>query len=468
MPAEIAGAVSPGLYQDKEGSPTYRVGTLVYTRPQLTSLFLWLLGGDFAFTFFEQIFGRFIPLFAKELHGSDTLVGVMTGSIAGLVNLFFLPSISVHSDRLRGPWGRRIPFLLLATPCTVMSLLLVGFAPEIGRWTYGWFPPRGWVSGERLVLGLLCAFVVSYHFWNMVLNGAYGWLIRDVVPGAVVGRFLSWFRVVTTLSSFVFLWCVFPHVVVHRQQVFVVVGAVYALIFLLMCRRVREGAYPPPEPAVRRNVVGSFVQYFRRCLSVPIYRQFFLVYVLVVAATTCVNPFVTLFARSRLGLEMGELGKIFAWGALTSALAYLPMGWVCDRFKPIYVALAGLAGMTLASLAAYFFVHDRTGWWVYTVVSAVPLCAWGLGWTALSIELLPAAEFAQFSGGMNVFGYGGLVVGNYLVGALMDRLGSRYEMAFVWSAAMSAGALVPLWQVRRGWRRYGGPDGYVAPSPMVD
>ena len=197
------------------------------------------------------------------------------------------------------------------------------------------------------------------------------------------------------------------------------------------------------------------------------YRQFFLVYVLMVSSVTCAAPFVTLFAKARLGLEMGDLGRILAWGTLASALTYLPMGWVCDRVKAVYVVLAGLAGMTLAALGAYLFVHDRTGWWVYVVVSAVPQCAWSLGWTKLSIELLPAGEYTQLSGGTNVFAYGGLMVGNYLLGAWMDRLGSRYEVAFMWSAGLSLAALVPMWWVYRGWREHGGPDHYVPPVPVV-
>ncbi len=63
-----------------------------------------------------------------------------------------------------------------------------------------------------------------------------------------------------------------------------------------------------------------------------------------------------------------------------------------------------------------------------------------------------------------MFAYGGLVVGNYLLGAWMDRLGSRYEVAFLWSAGTSA-ALVPLLLVYRGWRQHGGPNRYAAPLP---
>ena len=50
--------------------------------------------GDFAYTFFESIFGPFIPLYLKDLHASNTVIGVMTGSIAGVVNILFLPNLS--------------------------------------------------------------------------------------------------------------------------------------------------------------------------------------------------------------------------------------------------------------------------------------------------------------------------------------------------------------------------------------
>lgn len=73
---------------------SYAVGTLRYTFRGLLVLFLWLLWGDFAFTFFENIFSRFVPLYLKDFHASNSLIGIMTGSIAGLVNILFLPNIS--------------------------------------------------------------------------------------------------------------------------------------------------------------------------------------------------------------------------------------------------------------------------------------------------------------------------------------------------------------------------------------
>jgi len=109
----------------------YQVGTLRYSVRALTVLFVWLLWGDFAFCFFENIFGRFIPLYLNDLHASNTLIGIMTGTIAGVVNLVFLPEISRWIDEYRGPRGRRIPFLAVCTPITVGSLSGLALIPLV-------------------------------------------------------------------------------------------------------------------------------------------------------------------------------------------------------------------------------------------------------------------------------------------------------------------------------------------------
>ena len=248
--------ISPGISEPKvevaKVPKLYTVGTLSYSARTLAVLFTWLLWGDFAFCFFENIFGRFIPLYLKDLEASNTLIGVMTGSIAGIVNLLFLPGISRWSDEFRRRWGRRVPFLAVATPITVASLMLMGFAPEIGAWVHSVAISRlaPSISLTTVILTLLCGFVVSFHYFNMVLCNAFNWLLRDVVPQEFMARFLSWFRIVSTISSVAFSWYVFPYIISHRKEICVSIGLFYLITFLAMCYKVKEGEYPPP-PADR-------------------------------------------------------------------------------------------------------------------------------------------------------------------------------------------------------------------------
>ena len=469
-PGTLASTHAPSaIAADAEnGKKLYTTGTLRYTARGLFVLFLWLLWGDFAFTFFEAIFGRFIPLYLKDLQASNTLIGVMTGSFAGLVNIFFLPNISQYSDSYRSRWGRRIPFLYVVTPLTVGSLVLVGFAPEIGAWLHHHLliHVSGGISETAVVLTLLCFFVVSFHFFNMVLVSAYNWLLRDVVPLELMTRFLAWFRIVGTVSTFLFLWFVFPHLITHRREICAGVGLFYLVSFLAMCSQVKEGEYPPPPPKQNGpGVLGSFALYFRDCLSIPLYRNFFITFSLVVLASSCAGPFAVLFARKSLGLDMDILGQIFAWGMAISALVYYPMAWLCEKLAPIRVAILALVVSALFSVLACVLVHDKQSFFAYTLLWAAPSVGWSLASMAVTMKLFPSEKFGQFSSALNVFGCGAMIPGNFLIGNFIDFLHGDYRMTFLWSTAFFAMAIIPMVAVYRGWKAHGGPAHYVPPLP---
>jgi maltose/moltooligosaccharide transporter len=307
---------------------------------------------------------------------------------------------------------------------------------------------------------------VSFHFFNMVLVNAYNWLIRDVVPLEVMSRFLACFSIVGGVSGTLFLWFVFPHLMTNRREIFFAVGLFYLVAFFLMCRNVKEGEYPPPTPPEDRpGVLQTYVVYFRECLQIPLYRNFFIVALLVAAANNCAGNFITLFASDTLSLNMANMGHIFAWTSATSLIFLYPIGWLCDRFSPMHVALGAITSMLLVAVLALLFIHSQTGYLVYSLASSLPGMAWGLGLRAASMKLFPVKKFGQFSSGLNVFSCGAMIVGNVLIGALMDWSHSNYRMAFLWTAVISAAAIFPMISIIRGWEAHGGHNNYIAPLP---
>ena len=262
-PSSIPGEAHPGVY---------KLGTLTYTRKDLLRLFVLLLGGDFAMVFFESIFGPFGTLYTKQFHASNVLIGAFNGSVPGLVNIFFGPSISRWSDNFRSSWGRRIPFLAGAVPMIFVSLIAMGFAPELAGLIHPFVPSA---SLDNIVLIVLTAFVIVFHFANMILINSYTWLQRDTIPQEVMARFLSWFRIVSIGGAALFSWYIFPHVIDDRKIVCLSLGAFYVVVFAFMCRYVKEGEYPPPVEE-KGNAVQLYVRYFRQCFTVPIYRWAFI------------------------------------------------------------------------------------------------------------------------------------------------------------------------------------------------
>ena len=445
----------------------YTVGTLTYNRRSVVALFGWLLWGDFAFNIFESVFARFMPLYLRELNASNLLISITTGSVAGLVNILLMPNMSQWSDRFRSRLGRRIPFLTVATPLTVMALLGIGFSAEIGAWLHRHLAFGGiaWLSEPALVLSLISVFSILFHCSNMVLTNSFNWLLRDVVPQVFMARFLSWFRIVGTVSVTAFLWYVFPVMLSHRKAVFAGIGIFYLVTFLMMCWRVKEGKYPEPDPLPpQSNFVTRFGAFFRDCLSLPIYRNFTIAFGLL-GLSGCGGTFLSLYAARTLKLDMTAMGHIYAYSALPAIVALVPMGWLCDRVGAVKVAIGGLALLAAGTALSFLLVSGQTSWFVYSFVMTVPWIAWSLGSSTFMMQLFPSKAFGQFASALNVVGCGVTIVGSLLAGRFMDWTGDQYGLAFLWMGFFYAAAVVPLLLVYRDWRKYGGPDSYVAPLP---
>ena len=169
----------------------------------------------------------------------------------------------------------------------------------------------------------------------MILVYSYTWLQRDVIPQELMARFLSWFRIVSTISSALFSWYIFPHVIDDRKMICVSLGLFYLVVFALMCRFVKEGEYPPP---IREhgNPVQLYLAYFRQCFSLPIYRWVFIMRMLS-GMSVCANTFLIFFQTETIGMSMSHLGKLGAVTLVLTALILLPVGWLCDKFSPFRV-----------------------------------------------------------------------------------------------------------------------------------
>jgi len=451
-------------------SKTYRVGTLKYTFRGVSIIFLWLLCGDFATAFFGGIFGNVVPLSLRDLHASNTLIGVMMGSIGGILVILFLPAISRMSDNSRSRWGRRIPFLAIAAPLNVASLIMIGFTPEIGGWLYTHVvhPIAPGISLQEVLISWLCLFIVAFHYLNMVLNNGFRWLMRDVVPQGFMGRILACFRIIGTLGSFAFMWYIFPSFMTHRNEICVGLGLLYLVLFLLMCYNVKEGEYPPVVEAEKKlGLFQAFGGLFKTCMSVPVYRNYFIA----VTISSCFSGvgIGTFLSQNALGLSMEDAGKILAMvgviAASVSACMSVPMGWLCDKIPPLKVAIVGMAGIPTVMFLSFFFIRDKQTLFTMVVLYSLVSAAWKMGEETVTMQLFPHAKFGQFLAALSIVGVVFGFLGSNLAGAFRGVMQSNYRMEYLWQGMMGLLALIPLLLVYRDWKRFGGPDHYEPPMP---
>lgn len=460
------------------GDARFRCGTLLYTRAGLFALFTWLLWGDFCFSLMEAIWPSILPLMLKAESASNVVMALVITTIPSAMNFVLNPIISTLSDRYRSRWGRRIPFLIFATPFISIFLILLGFSKSLGGWIYGFmsgvFPD---VSVGAVTITLICVLVVSFRFFELFVNTVFWYLFNDVVPVAFMGRFLGLFRVIGSLAGALYSFFLFKYAESHTSMIFFGVAVLYGTVFMLMCLNVKEGEYPPPD--TMRKEDGSWLLYvttfFRESFS---HRIFWLVfgYTTMLAAATSIGTF-SIFMAFSIGLTLDDVGKISGVAAFIGMLLMYPMGSLVDRLHPIRVMFAAQVGYCLVISVQLIFLFYNfpkdIAFWIYAGAAALAIPI-GVANASASLPMVmrifPHERFGQFCAANAMCGAFGTMVGGVLSGTFLDLMKSLfvqenyyYRFVPVWVLFFMAMSAVMTYLVFREWKKLGGDKSYRPP-----
>jgi MFS family permease len=80
----------------------------------------------------EAVTGPIMLLKFDRLVASNTEMGLILSTIPAIVYTILNPVIGFKSDRHRGSWGRRIPFILFTLPFLVICLLALAMGDRGG------------------------------------------------------------------------------------------------------------------------------------------------------------------------------------------------------------------------------------------------------------------------------------------------------------------------------------------------
>jgi MFS family permease len=440
----------------------WRVGTLSYTKRGLVVLFGLLLFGDFAWSMRDRSVGPMAQWYLNHMNVPNLVFGLLVSSFPAFVGLILGPIISVKSDRHRGKWGRRIPFLLVTTPLAAAGMIGLAVTPLVARWVHGLMPGQ-----SEMLVSVVCfgVFWAAFEVATIAGGAVFGGLINDVVPKELMGRFYGLFRAVSLIDGMIFNYWLLGKVPGHFTLILLCVGVFYGAAFMWVCVKVKEGDYPAPSPRGPREsgVFGGARGYFRECFSNPYYLQVFTMLTAAYLAFGPINTFSIPYARS-LGVDMDTYGKYLALTYLISLSVSYFLGWLADAFHPLRVSIIALIGYTVV-----------TAWgWIFATTPGTFLIAWvahgvlsGCFFTcaaSLGQRLFPHEKFAQYASAFGmVLALGSMVLAP-AVGVVIDGTGSGYRHAFGAGMILAAAALVNAIFVHRRFMRLGGPKGYVAPE----
>lgn len=443
----------------------WTAGTLAYTTGGLVILFCWLLAGDFAWSMKERSVMWVVQLLIKKFEASDMISGLLIGTLPQALALVLTPIVSYRSDRHRGRWGRRIPFLVIPTPIAALSMVGLAFSPEIGASLHG---ALGEVSPgyNQSILIAFAFFWTVFEVATVIANAVFFALINDVVPKAVLGRFYGMFRAVGLIVAMAFNFWLFGKAETHYTWIFIGIGILYGVGFTTMCFKVKEGEYPPPPP-VQPSRAGGWVAavrtYFRECFTRPYFLWIYASVMLSWMAIHMVNLFNLFFARS-VNMSMDTYGKYLAATFMISFVLSYFLGILADRFHPLRLGLVLMGLFAVVTFVAGLLAQDASSFGVALIAYGVFSGSWQTATASLTLRLFPQARFAQIDSARGLVQSFGLMIVGPAMGAFLDLTGHNYRHVYLASAGLAVLALLTGLVVYRNFQRLGGVKHYVAPE----
>ncbi|MBS1368458.1 MAG: MFS transporter [Lentisphaeria bacterium] len=463
------------MEQTVENTPkrVWRAGSLTYTAPALALLCFWMLWGDFTWAMKDRAVWPSATLLIKQIGVSDFVFGLVIVSFPNFTNTFLSPIIGYVSDRHRGRWGRRIPFLMFTTPFIVLGLYGLGFCKTFGGLLHEAIPA---IPPHASILIFFCIAWMMLDFGTTLSASLFGALANDVIPPEMLGRFFGLFRIVSLGAGMIFNGWLLEKVEGHTLEIFLGLGTLYGIGLTMLCLKVKEGKYPPPpeEPAppagygrrigVFFRVMRSVVTYFRQSFSLPYYRWYMLAWAIAGLAFTPINFFSIQYAQKlRIGMDRYGLYLVITY-TCSLLLSYF-LGMLSDRFHPLRTGIAALLVYGLLMFVSFPLIVKAEHFGVLFVLHGVVSGCYFTFTASLGARLLPRPLFAQFASATSIIAAFFSMVFGPLLGLTLDLLDNDYRTLFLIAGGISLVGALLLLKVYSGFKAYGGDAAYRPPMP---
>jgi len=389
---------------------------------EVTTLRLLGIGaGSLSLAVAWSLYNTFMPLFLGEFIASRGWRGVIMG-LDNIIAIVLIPLVGVWSDRVDGPWGKRLPFLVVAMPLSAVLFATLPFASS----------------------HLVTLLVVDVVF--LITITAYRAPLVALLPDHVAPAGRAAANGIITLmgasGGAIGLLLIAPLFDEAQWLPFAVsaaVAVVCLIVVLLAADRhptnVTIGSVEDDSPLLPALVHGAL------SLTRPPFRG---AAVLLLAVYFCFVGYSALeaqfstYATQTLGMSGGRAGSLLGAASLAFVATAVPAGRLAKRFGSATIMCIG-AGTMAAALVLASLVEN---------VSALPavLAIGGASWALVLVPAYPLivnqggeAQSGFFTGMYYLFGSVASITGPALIGATMDVFGNRALFVSV-AVAMAIGA----------------------------
>jgi maltose/moltooligosaccharide transporter len=457
----------------------FRCGTLTYTKMGVTALFAWLLWGDFCFTVMEAVGPSVLPLKLKSLGCSNWLIGLVLSTLPNILSMTVCPVVSVKSDRYRGKWGRRLPFIVWTMPFLCLSLMLIGWTDDISAFFFAHSAFLQQYTPATISIALIAIFIAMFSFFNMFVGSVFYYLFNDVVPPQFIARFTGAFRIVGTVAGAFYNFFIFQYAESHMREIFVGSAILYFVGFGLMSLRVKEGEYPPVEEdhsAKKPGKLAELSHFFKECFTHKIYWMIFL-FTTIGAGRMAINPFWVFFSKE-MGLPLIDIGKLGAITGLMSIGAMYVSSIYIDRWHPlrvtVYMTLFSIVGALTGIVWVFVTLPGNYFFWLSLASGTIETFFGALGAASsmpLFMRMFPQSRFGQFCSAQSILRSFLCLGASVAAGLFIDGIkyfcngtDFAYRFIFVWQLLGNMACCAVIVIAYREWYRLGGDEHYHPPA----
>ncbi len=431
-----------GTWLERARRPRFAAGTLRYGAVGLGLVIAWLLTGELGMAMRDRAIVPASLEMLRRYGASDNTVSVLLSGVPAVLSLFMVPLIGPVSDRLRGRWGRRRPFLFLLAPSGALTLAGMAASQRIGAAAAlgGAAAPDYALTVFALCWSVFCAVVLC-------AKSLYFALVNDVLPSAWLGRFFGLYRIVSLSIGIAFYCRVFPALDHALYAITALAGLVFGASIILMCVMVREGEYPPAAPAPD-DAPGRGRPALAVAFALP---RAGWIYAALALGGMVFGPFNTFsqYYAASLGMSKAALGELSALAYGVSIVLALPIGILADRIGALRVSLWVMALYGAAIGAGYAVLRDGAAFGPVYLVHVVLSGAYFTAAASLPMALFPRLDFLRYCAFSDVLGSLAGIALSAVQGALLDRTGHDYRVTLLYAACAAAACTLCL--ARLAW-----------------
>ena len=397
---------------------------------------MWITFGHFGTALSMTIVEPLMNLRLKAIGVSESHIGLLTSANLWAVS-FLVMYFSWKSDHCISPLGRRTPYVLLSLP--FIAVALISFPLFSARW---------------LLFGLM----IVYYFFNDMKASTYPLLSIDCVSKDVLARVSGLVTIMISLAAFLSSRLGAKMADVNQPLVFILAAVAMTTATLLALWRIKE-------PPIYHPTKEKFN--FLAPIKVACQDKRILVLMVAVALLNALpmifTTWVWFYAKSKLGLTIGNTGVALSWGLLLKIAVSYPAGWLIDRFGS-YIALCVAWLLMLALVISSIHVTNANGLILLMVLFSLFMPLQVAGDTILwrTMDKADTGSYTSTVALIRNFCTGTVIA---ISGYLIKWTGS-YVAAFWFGFSLSSIALIVFFVYRHLMRK--GGNSAVAESAVID